>query len=175
MKGYTTFKNPYILIEDTRGKFQPTYKEYSLDLPSINLQSPILCCPFSNARRNPKPKKKNPIKSGYCEICYTKFEDYVKHVECEEHREYARDDYNYRMIDVFIKEFLEQELFGAINYLHSPCERLEETYSNCQPMVYNSESELDSLIRFSKGSMDDTDDIVEFDIILNNINKKFSQ
>lgn len=175
MKGYTTFKNPYILIEDNRGKFQPVYKEYTKEIPCINLQSPVLCCPFSNARRYPKSKKKNSTKSGYCEICYTKFEDYEKHVECEEHREYAKDDYNYRAIDVFIKELLEQELFGESNYLHSPCERLEEKYSSCQPIVYNSDSDIHSSIRFSKGSVDDSEDIVEFEIILNNINKKFSQ
>ncbi|ELA42510.1 uncharacterized protein VICG_00609, partial [Vittaforma corneae ATCC 50505] len=171
MRKYTTFKFPYILIEDVKGKFQPIYKEYIRETPIINLSSPVLCCPFSNARRSVKPMKKNQIKSGYCEVCYVKYEDYNTHIQCADHREYAEDDYNYRMIDIFIKEFLEQELYGVASYLNSPCERLESKYSNGQPIAYDSESELDSLIRVSRGSLGEFDEVVEFNIILDNINK----
>lgn len=175
MKGYTTFKFPYILIEDAKGKLQPIYKEYTKEIPFLNLESPILCCPFSNARRDDsKPKKKNRLKAGYCEVCYVKYEDYNTHVESNEHREYADDDYNYRQIDIFIKDLLEEELFGSSNYLNSPCERLEAKYGKGQPITYNIDSEPDSLIRVSKGSFDDFDDVVEFNVILDNINKKFS-
>jgi len=173
MKGYTTFKFPYISIEDSKGKLQPIYKEYPKEIPTINLESPVLCCPFSNARRDTRPKKKNLPKAGYCEICYVKFEDYGMHVKCSEHKEYASDDYNYRQIDLFMRELLEEELFGPANHLSSPCERLEARYGTGQQITYNFGSEPDSLIRVSKGSFDDFDDVVEFNVILDNINKNF--
>lgn len=171
MRGYTTFKFPYILIEDAKGKFQPVYKEYIKGVPAINLSSPILCCPFSNARRGPKSKKKNQLKSGYCEVCYVKYEDYDMHIQCFDHREYAKDDHNYRMIDIFVKDFLEQELYGVTNYLNSPCERLESKYSSDQLITYDSGSELSSLIRVSRGSLGELDEVVDFNVILDNINK----
>lgn len=170
MKNYTIFTSPYILIEDAKGKYQPVYKEYTKEIPSINLDSPVLCCPFSNARRSNKPKKKNPVKPGYCEICYLRYEDYLMHVNSKEHREYAEDDYNYRAIDLFIKDLLEQEIFGSSEYLHSPCEKLEAKYSS-QPIHYNSDSQPGSLIRMSMGSCDSNDEIVEFDVILRKINQ----
>lgn len=175
MKGYIAFKKPYLLIEDSNAKFQPIYKEYEAEIPAINLDSPELCCPFSAARRTGKNKKKSPIKSGYCEICYMKYEDYEEHIRLLEHRQYAEHDHNYRLIDVFIKEFLEKELYGFNGYTNSPCERLEEKYSNGQPIVYSSELGSDSLIRVSKGSIGDFEDIVDFKVILKDIRKNLPQ
>lgn len=172
MKNYTTFKSPYILIEDSKARFQPIYKEYANEIPSINLESPILCCPFSNARRSNKPKKKNNVKSGYCEICYMRYEDYAVHVESKDHREYAEDDYNYREIDIFIKEFIEQELYGMQGYINSPCEQLEAKYAGRQLIHYSSDGDFGSLIRVSIGSCDDQENIVDFDVILDKISQK---
>lgn len=175
MKNYTTFKGPYVLIEDSKNKFQPIYKEYTRGVPSLSLDSPVLCCPFSTARRTTRPKKKCPIKAGYCEICYVKYENYSEHVNCKEHREYAEDDYNYRMIDVFIKDMLEHDLYGGHNVLHSPCEKLEAEFSSNKQIFYNNDSGPDSLIRLSIGSAGNVDNVVDFDIILNKIDKKFPQ
>lgn len=174
MKNYTTFKSPYVLIEDLKSKFQPIYKEYAKETPSLNLESPVLCCPFSNARRISRPKKKCP-KTGYCEICYVKYDNYSEHINCKEHKEYAEDDYNYRAIDVFIKDMLERDLYGSHNVIHSPCERLEAEFSNNKQVLYNNDSETDSLIRLSIGSAGNVDNVVELDVILNKIDRKFPQ
>lgn len=176
MKNYTIFKNSYVLIEDFKNKMQPFYKEYTKEVPSINISSPLLCCPFSNARRplNPK-KKKNPVKAGYCEICYLKYDNYTLHVESKEHREYAEDDFNYRMIDIFIKEMLENELYSGYNFLQSPCEKLEAEFASNKQFFYNNNSQSDSLIQLSLNSISDNREVVDFDIILNKIERKYSQ
>lgn len=172
MKNYTTFKYPYLLIEDAKGKCQPIYKEYTKEIPSFRLDSPPLCCPFTNARRSTGAKRKPFAKSGFCEICYVKFEDYDEHVTGTEHREFGDDDYNYRSIDVFIKDMLEQELFGGSNYTNSPCEKLEAKYSAFKQVYFSPSDENDNLIRISKGSTDNYDETVDFEIILSKINKK---
>lgn len=176
MKNYTIFKNSYVLIEDGKNKMQPFYKEFTKDIPTIDLQSPILCCPFSSARRSPKQKsKKSTVKAGYCEVCYIKYDNYNVHVDSKEHREYAEDDYNYRMIDIVIKQMLETELYNGFSFMQSPCEKLEAEFANHKTHVYNNDSQSDSLIRLSLGSKDDNNDVVDFDIILNKIERKYSQ
>lgn len=172
MKNYTTFKFPYLLIEDLKGKFQPMYKEYNKEIPSIRLNSPALCCPFSNARRQNGQKKKPTVIPGYCEVCYCKFDNYEEHVSEKEHREFAADDFNYRSIDIFIKEMLEQELYGCSNYTNSPCEKLEAKYSDFKQIYFTQSDEEDNLIRLSRGSIDNEDETVDFEIILNKINRK---
>lgn len=175
MKTYVTFKYPYVLIEDTKGKYQPIYKEYSKDIPFINLDSPTLCCPFTTAKRSTKAKKMNPIKAGYCEICYTKFDDYKMHVLTKDHVEYAKNDANYRKIDAFIQEMdVEQRVYSA-DFMNSPCDRLEIGFSQNNGMVYSDECDPGSVIRFSRDTSDNQNEIVPFDIILNSIEKKFSQ
>lgn len=173
MKNYITFKHPYVLVEDCKNKFQPFYKEYINQIPSFNYDSPSLCCPFSSARRSQRPKKRNIIKSGYCEICYSKYDVYDEHVMTREHVEYAEDDYNYRNIDLFIQDMLETKLYEYYSYMHSPCERLEEKFASSSQIFYNNESGTGSLIRMSLDSSASSDDIVEFDMILNKIDKKY--
>lgn len=175
MKNYTVFKNAYILIEDSTSKLQPFYKEYQNAIPNINLNSPLLCCPFSNARRSPHPKKINPNKAGYCEICYLKYENYMGHVESKEHKEYAEDTINYRNIDIFIKEMMENDYFDNTNFLNSPCEKLEASFANGNQIFYNNDSQADSLIVLCQESITETQEVVEFNIILNKIEKKYSQ
>lgn len=173
MKNYITFKNPYILVEDCKNKFQPFYKEYSQQLPNFNLDSPSLCCPFSTARRSQKPKKKNPIISGFCEMCYMRFDDYEEHVLTKEHMDFAHDDYNYRHIDLFIQDFLEKELYESCKYMNSPCERLEEKFASSSQVYYNNESGTGSVIVMSFDSSATSNEVVEFDLILNKIDKKY--
>lgn len=171
MKSYTTFKFPYLLIEDLKGKFQPIYKEYSKAEPEIDLYSPPQCCPFSNARRSNNQNKKITPKAGYCEICYVRYDDYNLHVLRKEHREFAEDDFNYRSIDILIKDMLEKELSGMFNYVNSPCDRLEQKFSQLNQAYFNNSSDVENLIRISKGSFDDESSTVDFGIILKNIDK----
>lgn len=171
MKNYTTFKFPYLLIEDLKGKFQPMFKEYTKEIPAIRMNSPALCCPFSDARRTNGIKKKPTVVPGYCEVCYCKFDNYEEHVSGKEHKEFALYDFNYRNIDIFIKDMLEQELYGCYNYNNSPCEKLEAKYSEVKHIYFTQSDEVDNLIRLSRGSEDNSDETVDFDIILNKINK----
>lgn len=171
MKNYTTFKHPYVLIEDSKGKLQPIYKEYEKELPRINLDSPTLCCPFSNARRSSKPKKKPTIKPGYCEICYTKFEDYNLHVKSKEHREYAEDESNYRKIDAFIAEMAEVDYECLRDAMNSPCDRLEAELALSNVACYSNHSDTECFIRFSHSTTDADNDVVPFDLILEKIDK----
>lgn len=180
MKNYTTFKHPYLLIEDGKGKYQPIYKEFPKELPTINLSSPTLCCPFTTARRGQRPKKRAPHqkKPGYCEICYCRFSDYLAHVRTREHRDYAIEPENYARVDAFISE-LSRELAIASPcpydelLLRSPCDRLEAEFSQ-NPALFSTPQETESLLRFSEGPTDGSNN-VPFDIILNNIEKKYSQ
>lgn len=282
MKGYTTFKFPYILVEDSKGKCRPIYKEYTKKEPRFRFDSPPVCCPFTSARREiqcpaPVPKftegmqrwiaeratrpkfsdictddyqwdrgniysgdrpytlhhSKEVIRyknalygkdcafavdgtinpedgtarskhgwkagrdgcgilpsgfapaakekgigkgykgvAGYCEVCFAKFTCYEEHVARPEHRSYAEDDYNYRAIDLLMKEMLEEELCDACDYTKSPCTRLEEKYADCNQIYFEDGDGMDNLIRISRGSLDNDDVPVEFDFILNKINKK---
>lgn len=101
MKKYVIFKKPYILIEDLRRRHQSFYKEYEDRKPTLSLDSPVLGCPFLENKKVRFSKKKE-IKSGMCEICYTKYADYRAHIQEAEHREFATDNRNYREIDMLI-------------------------------------------------------------------------
>lgn len=173
MKNYTTFKHPYVLIEDTKSKYQPFYKEYQKDIPFINLSSPALCCPFSNARRaTTLVKKKQLAKSGYCEICFMKFDNYDLHVNTNDHKEFSEDSYNYRKIDAFIETIRAdtEEIYYKIP--SSPCDKLEELLKHSDLTIRGNYYDSDSLIRLSKDSESVEYDIVTFDTILFNIDKK---
>jgi hypothetical protein len=103
MKNYQIFKRPYILIEDSRNKHQPFYKEYATaNPPKLHLDSTILCCPFQVNKRYKPSSKKRQSREGFCEVCYIKFTDYEEHILEFEHREFARDSSNYRKLDLFI-------------------------------------------------------------------------
>lgn len=175
MKTYVTFKYPYVLIEDAKGKHQPVYKEYTKDVPFMNLDSPVLCCPFTTAKRSTRARKPNPVKAGYCEICYTKFDDYDSHVLGKDHLEYAGNDANYRRIDAFIQEVEAEQCVYNAEFMNSPCDRLELEFSQNNGAVYSDGCGTESFIRLSKDSSDDQNEVVSFDIILNNIEKRFSQ
>lgn len=124
MRNYTIFKHPYILIEDIKSKHQPFYKEYTGDLPRLNLNSPTLCCPFQENKRYKPSVKRKQTKSGFCELCYIKFSDYEKHVMEFEHREYAKDKTNYKKIDMFINSFVAPENLEECNPPSSPTLRM---------------------------------------------------
>lgn len=104
MKKYQVFKNPYILIEDIKGIYKPYFKEYfSHDTPKLNLDSKPLHCPYTS-KKFVSTKKRKAFKQGYCETCYVKYDDYDMHVAEAEHREYARDESNYELVDSIINE-----------------------------------------------------------------------
>lgn len=175
MKNYVTFTHPYVLVEDAKAKYQPVYKEYLKDIPSINLDSPTLCCPFSTLKRPSRPRKKAPVKSGYCEICYVKYADYDAHVSAQDHVEYAEDGRNYKKIDSFIAE-MEDATYGySLSIAKSPCDRLEAEFSQGQAVPLGMRCDSGSLIRLSRDSSDSETEAVSFDIILNTIEKRFSQ
>ncbi|AFM98354.1 putative DNA replication protein kinase [Encephalitozoon hellem ATCC 50504] len=103
MKSYKVFKKPYILIEDTKNKYQPFYKEYAnSDAPKLHLDSPTLCCPFQAAKKYKQSGKRRHTREGFCEVCYVRFSNYEEHIKEFEHREFARDNSNYKKLDVFI-------------------------------------------------------------------------
>ncbi|KAI5169977.1 hypothetical protein PAEPH01_1143 [Pancytospora epiphaga] len=178
MKAYVTFKNPYVLIEDTKGKYRPSYKEYPKELPFINLKSPTLCCPFSRlVRPHQRPKKQTAIKSGYCEVCFMKYEDYHEHIISKGHIVQAGDSFNYRRIDEFIRE-LNAEDEGETYYgplIESPCDRLEKIYAESNKYNYIATSDSESFIRFSKVSSTNGDRVLAFDAVIDNLGRKHSQ
>lgn len=94
MRKFQIFKKEYILIEDINNEYQPFHKEYERKTsPSIKEKSYT------------KLKKKNTVRHGYCEVCYTKYTDYYQHIKTVEHREYAMDDNNYLEVDNIICTF----------------------------------------------------------------------
>ncbi|EPR78172.1 DBF zinc finger domain protein [Spraguea lophii 42_110] len=106
MKRYQVFTKPYLLVEDINNRFQPFYKEYEESkLIKINFQSLPLCCPFTNNKKVRSSKKRKGPKQGFCEVCYIKFTDYDEHIQENEHREYARDNSNYRDVDAIIHKY----------------------------------------------------------------------
>ncbi|KHN69787.1 putative DNA replication protein kinase [Ordospora colligata OC4] len=103
MKGYKVFKKPYVLIEDIQNKHQPFYKEYTNGgAPKLHLDSPALCCPYQTSKRYKQPGKRRQTREGFCEVCYVKFSNYEEHVKEFEHRVFAKDNTNYRKLDMFI-------------------------------------------------------------------------
>ncbi|ADM11586.1 protein kinase [Encephalitozoon intestinalis ATCC 50506] len=103
MKSYKVFKKPYVLIEDFKNKFQPFYKEYvNSDAPKLHLDSPTLCCPFQATKKYKQSNKRRHTREGFCEICYTRFSNYEEHIKEFEHREFAKDNSNYKKLDAFI-------------------------------------------------------------------------
>lgn len=172
MKNYTTFKYPYVLIEDSKSKCQPIYKEYTKEVPSINLNSPALCCPFSNARRGDlKVKKKPQVKAGYCEICFMKFDNYESHIQTRDHREFSKDDKNYRKIDSLIESFIINPEYSTYSVPSSPCDRLERMLKSSEVTCGNY-YESDSVIRLSEETESIGPEVVPFDAILHNIGKR---
>lgn len=172
MRNYRLFTVPYFLVEDAKGKHRPFFKEYPEELPRMRLNSPRLCCPFTDLRRSNQRAKRNPAKPGYCENCITRYDNYHEHVATEEHREFAMNDHNYRGVDQFIKEYLEQELFGASEKcLGSPCEKLEDAYSSGRLVKYSS-SDRDDLIRVSVDSDNDCNSVVDIDVIMGKISNE---
>lgn len=119
MKKYHIFKSPYLLVEDIKQHHKPFYKEYTGSIPTLNMDSKPLNCPFSNKRFVQGKRKK--IKEGFCETCYVSFEDYSKHILEAEHREYARDDANYESVDNIINEYISSDI------LESPCTKYQST------------------------------------------------
>lgn len=165
MKNYVLFKHPYVLIEDSKGKYRPIYKEYPKNMPTLNLNSPALCCPFSNAVRNrTQSKKAAGPKQGYCEICYTKYNDYVEHVKAREHIEYAEDPNNYKTIDSFITEFnRNNSAYNAV--LRSPCDKLEAELAQSNALFYTSAFGSGSCMRMSMDSTEVVNDAIQYDVL----------
>lgn len=173
MKNYSTFKHPYVLIEDSKNKYQPFYKEYTKEIPHINYESPALCCPFSSARRSTKPRKRAVVKSGYCEVCFIKFDNYDEHIETKEHREYANDEAHYQKIDQFIDSIKSSFDYNIYRIPESPCDKLEAGLSKTMDLsTYGNDCNSSSLIRFSRDSSCIENEVIPFDTILYNIEKK---
>ncbi|CAD26653.1 hypothetical protein [Encephalitozoon cuniculi GB-M1] len=103
MKNYKVFKKPYILIEDCKNKYQPFYKEYAnSEAPKLHLDSPTLCCPFQATKKYKQSGKRRHTREGFCEVCYVRFSNYEEHIKEFEHREFAKDNSNYKKLDTFI-------------------------------------------------------------------------
>lgn len=165
MKQYVLFKHPYVLIEDSRGKYRPIHKEYIKTVPSLNLNSPPLCCPFSSATRNKSQTKRAGLpKAGYCEICYTKFDDYTEHVNLNEHLEYAVDFNNYKEVDAFILEFERRQEIDSEIILRSPCDKLEAELANSNALYYSSGNIIQMSIEMTEESMPALNRVIITDI-----------
>jgi len=179
MKDFRCFKFPYVLIEEERGKYQPMFKEYPADLPTINYSSPPLCCPFSS-HRNYSSKIKGKCyqkpKPGCCEICYTRYEDYNEHVATREHVEFAKNPNNYRKVDEIIEELNSVRNTFIPEVPPSPCDKLEEDlYIQTRKFTEGYGMEEESVIRLSCESEENIDmenSECSLDIILTFINEK---
>ncbi|KAL6122594.1 hypothetical protein NUSPORA_00362 [Nucleospora cyclopteri] len=171
MRNYKTFKHPYVLVEDKRGKYQSLYKEYLKKPPTLYLTAESIGCPFLPQIR-PKSKstqksKKNKIKQKYCEICLIKYEDYQAHVSATAHSNFGKDNNNYIEIDKFIEE-IKTVQFSQRQIPLSPCSRLTTLYAKS---IFN--SSCNSCLRLSKESsfINETEEIIE-DVIEDFINYK---
>ncbi|KAK6090395.1 hypothetical protein P3W45_000492 [Vairimorpha bombi] len=168
MKNYKIFKNKYILIEDTQNIYQPFYKEYT-KCPELLLTSKPLGCPFQeNKKFKPGSKKKGP-KAGFCEVCYTRYSDYNHHVKEYEHREFAKDDNNYKKIDQFIASTKFDKYGCEPDYeiSSSPLSRLTSSAMTC-----DYEHTYDKILHISKVSSSNSDnklDVVNFNDFLGSI------
>lgn len=80
-----------------------------------------------------------------------------------------------KKIDSFISELEGDSWVCSMNLPNSPCDRLEAGFSQGNGAPRSDGPETESLIRLSRGSSNEDDDIVPFSIILNNIEKKYSQ
>ena len=142
MRNFKTFKMPYIFIDDSKGKYQPIYKEYVKSIPRLNLESGILNCPFlpekNEKKVKPKISKKNRNKIKYCEICCVKYDNYFKHITTPLHLSFSTDETNYKDIDKFIAS-MENIVFSHEIIYQSPCKGIDDVYKiNYQFTTLNS-------------------------------------
>lgn len=100
---YHVFKHPYVLIEDSTGKYKPFHREYSRDSKETMI-------PLINFENLSNPKRTRPVKkAGVCEICVMKYADYEEHIKTEKHTETERLILNrYEEIDI-LSELLRKE------------------------------------------------------------------
>ncbi len=171
MKNYILFKNPYVLIEDIKGKYQPMYKEYTKHIPCLYLKSPTLCSPFSRARRSSGTKKKPGNQAGLCEICYCKFDNYKSHVSTKKHIESVKLYNNYSQIDAFIAELNKENKINEFLQIQSPCDKLAAQFFTTRNRHSDNNSQTDSSIKMSWISSADVE-MNSLKIVLNKIDKK---
>ncbi|EOB13920.1 Protein DBF4 like protein A [Nosema bombycis CQ1] len=163
MKNFKIFKNPYILIGDVKDKHQPFYKEYTKP-PRLILNSPMLCCPFQENKRFRTGPTKKSKKPGYCEVCYTKYNDYNQHVLEYEHREFAKDHSNFLKVDFFINNF------NSINLN----EEVDSMTVSLKIQEISSDLAYENILNISKVSTDNEEGEMEYENInqfLNSIKK----
>lgn len=115
MKKYTVFRGPYVLIEDIRKRYKPFFKEYSDKQPRLSLDSPPMGCPFIGNKRIRFVKKDNDLRPGVCEICYKNYDNYGKHVNLSEHREFAVNDRNYEELDAMMLLINEEHFKNSLH------------------------------------------------------------
>ncbi|OQS54951.1 hypothetical protein EHP00_1290 [Ecytonucleospora hepatopenaei] len=126
MKNFRHFSSQYILIEDSKGKHQPIYKEYEKSPPKMTVVEKI-GCPFvtKKVRRENKNKnnsKKKP-KSGYCEVCCMRYSSYLEHMK-QEHV-----TCECASLDEFVREFKEVVIeTTSIDYENSPSTNMRSVY-----------------------------------------------
>ncbi|ORD98121.1 hypothetical protein HERIO_23 [Hepatospora eriocheir] len=159
MKHFKTFKNAYLLVEDSKNRCQPFYKEYKKNIPNLNLESPMFSCPFVKFKPTNSPKKsldayrKKQPKPGYCEICFMSFEVYDEHILTNNHLNFAEDKNNYKAIDKFIVEHsnFEIDTFGctdspsaSIAYLFQSKEQGSDKNSYVEISEVNSDFDTDT-------------------------------
>lgn len=84
MKNYKTFSTQYILIEDSKGKHQPFYKEYLKTPPTMAVIEQIGCPFLPNKKRREGKSKATTTnkkrKTYYCEVCCMRYESYSRHI-----------------------------------------------------------------------------------------------
>ncbi|EQB61721.1 protein kinase [Vairimorpha apis BRL 01] len=174
MKNYKIFKDKYVLIEDLKNTHQPFFKEYTKP-PELSLTNAPLCCPFQKGKVF-RTNKKNGPKSGFCEVCYVKYNDYNLHVREYEHREFAKDQSNYIKIDEFISNTSFHDYDEIIKYVEfssSPLQKITRS-----TMVYDYKNNYDKVLnisRISTGNSEQENQTTNIKKYLNSILKDESE
>lgn len=95
----------FVKVEDRSRKYRPEVVEFE-EFPYIDFDSPIGSCPFkvklkdTSVGQAPKEKPR-----GFCECCQVSYNDLNKHLNGEQHQEFARNSQNYAGVDKLIKRF----------------------------------------------------------------------
>lgn len=62
-----------------------------------------------------RARRTEQLVSGYCEICSTHYDDLTKHVQTEQHVNFARNDDNFISLDRLINASANVEAFLKLN------------------------------------------------------------
>ncbi|KAI5147980.1 hypothetical protein ENBRE01_0040 [Enteropsectra breve] len=173
MRTYTTFKHPYILVEDAKAKMRPIFREYAKTTPKINTDSQQFVSPFYHANMTKKVQKKPQNNKAYCDICHTNYMDYETHVNGVFHREYTSNPSNYKIIDAFICRFKnEHRNSESMRLLNSPCDVLERGIKKLMNTWGSMKENSSSILRISQESSIEQNQLFSVDEILENIDLK---